>query len=53
MENSSERYDVIVIGAGVAGLACAVKLLESGVKNILLLEGSDRLGGRIRGQMFG
>ncbi len=39
--------DVIVIGAGVAGLRCTLELKKFGL-NPLLLEASDRVGGRIR-----
>lgn len=39
--------DVIVVGAGIAGLSCAVKLQQSGVRP-LLLEASDGVGGRVR-----
>jgi squalene-associated FAD-dependent desaturase len=36
---------VIVAGGGLAGIACAVRLAEAGVR-VTLLEGSRRLGGR-------
>jgi phytoene dehydrogenase-like protein len=39
--------DVIIIGAGVAGLACARELSESGLR-VQLLEAADAPGGRIR-----
>ncbi len=39
--------EVIVVGAGLAGLACARALVASRVK-VLLLEGSDAPGGRVR-----
>ncbi len=39
-------YDVIVIGAGVAGLAAARAVQDSG-HSVIVLEASDRLGGRI------
>ena len=38
---------VIIVGGGLAGLACAVALKTKGVPH-RLLEASDRLGGRVR-----
>ena len=40
-------YDVIIVGAGAAGLVAAKLLAESG-KKILLLEARDKVGGRIQ-----
>lgn len=40
------HYDVIVIGAGAAGLAAARALQRGGCK-VLILEARDRVGGRI------
>lgn len=40
-------HDVVIIGAGLAGLACARELLEQGVQPCLL-EAADAPGGRIR-----
>src|SRR6201985_658470 len=42
----AKTYDVIVLGAGVAGLAAARTLAEAG-KHVLLLEARDRVGGRV------
>ena len=42
----SNSADVIVIGAGAAGLAAAGELSTAGL-NVLLLEARDRIGGRI------
>jgi len=39
--------DVIVVGAGLAGLVCAVRLHELG-HEVLVLEASDGVGGRVR-----
>jgi monoamine oxidase len=43
MENDA---DVLIIGAGVAGLAAAYELSRAGV-NVIVLEARDRIGGRI------
>ena len=42
----TDRFDVIVIGAGAAGLAAARDLSAAG-KSVCILEGRDRIGGRI------
>lgn len=42
-ENSSK---VVVLGAGAAGLACARRLADAGVK-VTVLEARDRVGGRV------
>ncbi len=39
--------DVLVIGAGLAGLCCARRLAERGVSTVVL-EASDGVGGRVR-----
>jgi phytoene dehydrogenase-like protein len=41
------KQDVIIVGAGIAGLAAAVYLHRQGRK-VLLLEASERAGGRIK-----
>ena len=46
--NKSKRssFDVLIIGAGAAGLAAAATLSESG-KRVCVIEARDRIGGRI------
>ena len=39
-------YDVIVVGAGMAGVSAARRLSDLGVANVLVLEARDRVGGR-------
>lgn len=41
-----ERFDVAVVGAGVAGLAAAGKLRSEGLR-VAVFEARDRIGGRI------
>ncbi|XP_059649135.1 polyamine oxidase 1-like [Cornus florida] len=50
---SSTRCSVIIVGAGVSGISAAKVLAENGVDDILILEASDRIGGRIRKEGFG
>lgn len=40
--------DIAIIGAGAAGLACAIELLKNNVKDFIVLESSDSPGGRIK-----
>lgn len=42
-----KNHDVIILGAGLSGLACALTLQRSGV-NALLVEPEDLVGGRVR-----
>jgi len=39
------NYDLVIIGGGSAGLAAALSASENGVKNILVLEKNNELGG--------
>ncbi|MCW1966830.1 MAG: FAD-dependent oxidoreductase [Anaerolineae bacterium] len=43
---STQSPDVIIIGAGIAGLAAAQKLMQRG-ERVLVLEARDRIGGRL------
>ena len=37
--------DVLIVGAGFSGICMGIKLLEAGMKNLLIIEKSDDLGG--------
>ncbi len=43
--SNGERHDVVVVGAGVSGLATAWHLRD---RDVLVVEETDRLGGRIK-----
>jgi monoamine oxidase len=43
---AAESADVIVVGAGVAGLAAAADLVSAGF-NVVVLEARNRTGGRV------
>lgn len=40
-----ERYEIVIIGGGPAGLAAAVSAKNAGAEKILILERDERLGG--------
>jgi monoamine oxidase len=46
LSNANDRYDVVVVGAGLSGLHAAMLLEEQGL-NVLTIEGRDRVGGRV------
>ncbi|MBL8062131.1 MAG: FAD-dependent oxidoreductase [Anaerolineales bacterium] len=45
---TQEKYDAIIIGAGIAGLTAALHLAERGLKP-LILESGEQIGGRLAG----
>ncbi|MEU7033475.1 NAD(P)/FAD-dependent oxidoreductase [Streptomyces sp. NPDC046237] len=47
MRKTDGGIDVVVVGAGAAGLACAADLVGAGVR-VRLLESDDTVGGRMR-----
>ncbi len=42
----SDEFEIVIIGAGMAGIACAIELQQSG-KTVLILEKSRGVGGRM------
>jgi len=52
MERTEVDADVIVVGAGLAGLACARRIAAAGLSPIVL-EAGDRPGGRVRTDRVG
>ena len=41
------KYDLVIIGSGASGLSAGVSALKSGIKNVLILEMEDVLGGNL------
>ncbi|CAF0728225.1 unnamed protein product [Adineta steineri] len=47
-QNQTSQYrQTIIIGSGTAGLSAAYQLQKLGCKSVFILEGSNRIGGRI------
>ena len=45
--SANQDYDVVVVGAGAAGLAATNEFRKQGGKSVLCLEASNRIGGRV------
>jgi NADPH-dependent 2,4-dienoyl-CoA reductase/sulfur reductase-like enzyme len=50
---SGEPKSVLIIGAGIAGLTAAAKLAKCPEFSVTVLEGADRIGGRVHSKEFG
>ncbi|KAG8192589.1 hypothetical protein JTE90_015222 [Oedothorax gibbosus] len=48
-ENNFLMKKIIIIGAGISGLACAKRLREFGFQKVVILEARNRIGGRVHG----
>ena len=48
LKNDLNHVDVLVVGAGPAGLAAAIAAKEAGIDNLLVLEREDHPGGILR-----
>lgn len=53
LEAARQSARVVVIGAGLAGLSAAQHLLAHGFRRTVVLEATERYGGRINSQRFG
>ena len=47
-EPSPKRTTVVIVGAGMAGIKAAETLAKSGIKDVIVLEATDRVGGRVK-----
>lgn len=44
----AREAQVVIIGAGLAGLAAAHRLYESGIRDVIVLDAQNRVGGRVQ-----
>jgi len=49
---SEETHSVVIIGAGFAGLGTAIRLVQSGNEDFVILERGDRVGGTWRDNTY-
>lgn len=47
-----QNTTVLVLGGGISGIAAAKTLSDHGIKDFIILEGTDRIGGRMRKLKF-
>ncbi|MGW0635830.1 flavin-containing monooxygenase [Nocardia salmonicida] len=48
----SRHHEVVVIGAGVSGICAAIKLIEAGVEDVVIVEKADTFGGTWRANTY-
>ena len=46
MSSQSTQYDVVIVGAGTAGIPCAIEAANAGA-SVLLIEKHHRIGGTL------
>ena len=49
--STHQHHDVVVVGAGLAGLRCAADLVAAG-RDVVVIEARDRVGGRVWSHRF-
>jgi cation diffusion facilitator CzcD-associated flavoprotein CzcO len=51
-EPVSEQTEVVIVGAGFGGLCLAIKLIEAGIRDFVVLEKGDEVGGTWRDNTY-
>ncbi|XP_011028583.1 PREDICTED: polyamine oxidase-like [Populus euphratica] len=52
LASASQTPTVIIIGAGMSGISAAKTLQDAGIRDILILEATNRIGGRVMKTQF-
>ena len=47
-----QHIDVVIVGAGFGGLGAAIRLRDSGVESLLILERGTEVGGTWRDNVY-
>lgn len=50
--DSTDHYEVVVLGAGLSGVCAAIKLKEAGISNVRVFEKADDVGGTWRDNKY-
>lgn len=50
--HATDQPKILIVGAGLAGVSAAAKLIESGYDDVIILEAENRMGGRIHSVPF-
>lgn len=48
----AQQVDVVVVGAGISGIGAAIKLLDNGIRDFVVLEKAEALGGTWRDNTY-
>ena len=47
-----QKVKIVIIGAGFGGLACAIRLLQNNIRDFIILEKADDVGGTWRENQY-
>ena len=53
ISESGSDPKIVIVGAGVAGISAALKLIHNGLTDVTILEAQDYIGGRVKSEILG